>query len=76
MVKNFDELAQPIIDDAIRAARVDQFADEALQEVVAFQSLEQAEAAEDLLDQRELELARAENDFIPWEEAKANLGLE
>ncbi len=24
----------------------------------------------------ELELARAENDFIPWEEVKADLGLE
>lgn len=32
-------------------------------------------AAEDLVDQRELELARAENEFLAWEEVKADLGL-
>ena len=37
---------------------------------------ELVDAAEDALDRHELELARAENDFIPWAEVKADLGLE
>ena len=32
-------------------------------------------ATKDLVDQRELELARAENEFLAWEEVKADLGL-
>lgn len=31
--------------------------------------------AEEASDRVELELARAENDFVPWEEVKADLGL-
>jgi hypothetical protein len=76
MTKNFDELARPILDDPIRAARVEQFADEALQAVIEFQKSEQGDAAEDLADRRELDLPRAESDFIPWEEVKVNLGLD
>ncbi len=33
------------------------------------------EAAEEALDRSELEAARAEDDFVPWEEVKADLGL-
>lgn len=33
------------------------------------------EAAEDAIDRRELQLARDENDYIPWDEVKADLGL-
>ncbi len=33
------------------------------------------EAAEDALDKAELGAARAENDYVPWEQAKADLGL-
>ncbi|HVV77378.1 MAG TPA: type II toxin-antitoxin system Phd/YefM family antitoxin [Mycobacteriales bacterium] len=34
-----------------------------------------AEAAEDALDRRELQAAREEDDYIPWDEVKADLGL-
>lgn len=34
------------------------------------------EDAEDAIDRRELEAARAEDDYVPWEEVKADLGLE
>lgn len=34
------------------------------------------EAAEDAADRAELRAARAEDDFVPWEEVKAELGLE
>ena len=34
------------------------------------------EAAEDVLDRAELLAVRAENDYIPWEEVKADLGLD
>jgi prevent-host-death family protein len=33
------------------------------------------EDAEDALDRRELEAAREEDDFVPWDEVKADLGL-
>jgi prevent-host-death family protein len=33
------------------------------------------EAAEDAEDRRELHLARTEDDFVPWDEVKADLGL-
>ncbi|MEW6155471.1 MAG: type II toxin-antitoxin system prevent-host-death family antitoxin [Actinomycetota bacterium] len=33
------------------------------------------EAAEDALDRAELAIARAEDDYVPWEEVKAELGL-
>ena len=33
------------------------------------------EAAEDALDRAELAAARAEDDYVPWEEVKADLGL-
>lgn len=33
------------------------------------------EAAEDAMDHAELEAARAEDDYVPWEEVKADLGL-
>lgn len=33
------------------------------------------EAAEDSADRAELHAAKAENDFIPWEDVKAELGL-
>jgi prevent-host-death family protein len=33
------------------------------------------EAAEDALDKAELGAARAEGDYVPWEQAKADLGL-
>ena len=75
MAKNFDELAQPIIDDPVRAVRVERFVVEALEQVVTLEGSEQDEAAEDLVDQRELELARAENEFLAWGEVKADLGL-
>ena len=32
--------------------------------------------AEDALDRAELKLARADDDYIPWDEVKADLGLE
>ncbi len=32
--------------------------------------------ADEAEDRRELEAARAEDDYVPWEEAKAALGLE
>lgn len=31
--------------------------------------------ADEAMDRAALELARAENDFIPWEQAKVDLGL-
>ena len=34
------------------------------------------EDAEDALDRRELEAAREEDDYVPWDEVKADLGLE
>lgn len=34
------------------------------------------EDAEDALDRRELEAARDEDDYVPWDEVKADLGLE
>lgn len=33
------------------------------------------ESAEDALDRAELALAREDDDFIPWEQVKADLGL-
>lgn len=33
------------------------------------------EAAEDAIDQAELTAARFEDDYVPWEEVKADLGL-
>lgn len=33
------------------------------------------EAAEDAVDRVELEAARTEDDFVPWEEVKNDLGL-
>ena len=33
------------------------------------------EVAEDAMDGAELEAARTENDYVPWEEVKADLGL-
>ncbi len=33
------------------------------------------EAAEDATDRRELEAARADDDYVPWDEVKADLGL-
>lgn len=33
------------------------------------------ETAEDAIDRRELEAARDEDDFVPWDEVKADLGL-
>ena len=33
------------------------------------------EAAEDAVDRAELDAARAEDDYVPWEEVKADLGL-
>ena len=33
------------------------------------------EAAEEATDHAELEAARAENDYVPWGEVKADLGL-
>ena len=33
------------------------------------------EVAEDAMDSAELKAARAENDYVPWEEVKADLGL-
>ena len=33
------------------------------------------EAAEDAVDRVELEAARADDDFVPWEEVKNDLGL-
>ena len=33
------------------------------------------DAANDVVDRRELEAARADDDYIPWDEVKANLGL-
>jgi len=34
------------------------------------------EDAEDAIDRRELEAARDEDDYVPWEQVKADLGLE
>ena len=34
------------------------------------------DTAEDIEDRRELAEVLAENDFVPWEEAKAELGLD
>ncbi len=56
MAKNFSNLDQAILDDPVRAARVKQFADEALQDVIAYQfselrrelGIDQAELAERL----------------------------
>jgi prevent-host-death family protein len=33
------------------------------------------ESAEDARDRRELQAARADDDYVPWDEVKANLGL-
>ena len=33
------------------------------------------ETAEDVVDRRELEAARNEDDYLPWDEVKAELGL-
>ena len=33
------------------------------------------EAADDAEDRRELQAARAEDDYVPWDEVKADLGL-
>ncbi|MGH9156684.1 MAG: type II toxin-antitoxin system prevent-host-death family antitoxin [Acidimicrobiales bacterium] len=33
------------------------------------------DSAEDATDQAELEAARVEDDYVPWEEVKAELGL-
>lgn len=33
------------------------------------------DAAEDVIDRRELDLARTEDDYVPWDEVKADLGL-
>ena len=33
------------------------------------------DAAEDAVDRRELEAARDEDDYVPWDEVKADLGL-
>ncbi|HEV7208425.1 MAG TPA: type II toxin-antitoxin system Phd/YefM family antitoxin [Mycobacteriales bacterium] len=33
------------------------------------------EAGEDAVDRRELQAARAEDDYVPWDEVKADLGL-
>ncbi|HUF33957.1 MAG TPA: type II toxin-antitoxin system Phd/YefM family antitoxin [Acidimicrobiales bacterium] len=33
------------------------------------------EAAEDAIDRYELEAAREEDDYVPWDEVKADLGL-
>ena len=34
------------------------------------------DAADEADDRRELEAAREEDDYVPWEEVKADLGLE
>ena len=34
------------------------------------------DAADDVEDRRELAAARAEDDYVPWDEVKADLGLE
>ncbi len=34
------------------------------------------DAADDIEDRRELAAARAEDDYVPWDEVKADLGLE
>ena len=34
------------------------------------------ESADDLEDRRELDAARADDDYVPWDEVKAELGLE
>jgi prevent-host-death family protein len=34
------------------------------------------ETADDVDDRRELEAARAEDDYVPWDDVKAMLGLE
>ena len=34
------------------------------------------EAADDVEDRRELDAARADDDYVPWDEVKAALGLE
>lgn len=34
------------------------------------------EEAEDALDRAELKAAREEDDYVPWDEVKADLGLE
>ena len=34
------------------------------------------EIADDVDDRRELEAARAEDDYVPWDDVKAMLGLE
>ena len=33
------------------------------------------DAAEEAVDRAELEAARLEDDYVPWEEVKADLGL-
>ncbi|HSL57673.1 MAG TPA: type II toxin-antitoxin system Phd/YefM family antitoxin [Acidimicrobiales bacterium] len=34
------------------------------------------ETADDVADRRELDAARADDDYVPWEDVKAMLGLE
>jgi prevent-host-death family protein len=34
------------------------------------------DAANDVEDRRELDAARADDDYVPWDEVKADLGLE
>lgn len=44
--------------------------------IVDFDTYERfVDAAEDAVDRRELEAARAEDDYVPWDEVKADLGL-
>ena len=51
----------------------DKLADLELKDAALYDQVYQIQ---DALDRHELELARAENDFIPWAEVKADLGLE
>jgi prevent-host-death family protein len=44
-----------------------------LMDSVAFERL--VETAEDALDRAELAAARDEDDYVPWDEVKADLGL-
>lgn len=37
--------------------------------------LQLADLAEEALDRAELDAARTENDYVPWEQVKAELGL-
>lgn len=45
--------------------------------IVAAEAYERIiDAAEDATDRAELEVTRAEDDCVPWDEVKAGLGLE